>query len=171
MSDNLSAKGLSGGGYEYTWKGCKGLWRCPESTMAELDAEGRIYYTTNGVPRYKRFLDEMEGRPVQSVWDDIQPVVSWSQETTGYATQKPEGLLERIITASSKPGDLVADFFCGSGTTLAVAEKNDRRWIGSDLGRFAIHTCRKWMLDIRVRGGDSMEERGCKPFEVLNLVT
>ena len=74
MSDNLSAKGLSGGGYEYTWKGCEGLWRCPESTMAELDADGRIYYTKNGVPRYKRFLEEMDGRPVQSVWDDIQPV-------------------------------------------------------------------------------------------------
>ena len=169
MSDNLSAKGLSGGGYEYTWKGCKGLWRCPESKMAQLDAEGRIYYTKNGLPRYKRFLDEMDGRPVQSVWDDIQPVVSWSRETTGYATQKPEGLLERIITGSSKPGDLVADFFCGSGTTLAVAEKNNRRWIGSDLSRFAIHTSRKRMLDVRVRDGDSMEERGCKPFEVLNL--
>ena len=169
MSDNLSAKGLSGGGYEYTWKGSRGLWRCPKSTMAVLDAEGRIYYTKNGVPRYKRFLDEMEGRPVQSVWDDIQPVVSWSRETTGYATQKPEGLLERIITASSKPGDIVADFFCGSGTTLAVAEKNDRRWIGSDLGRFAIHTSRKRVLDIRVRARDAIEERGCNPFEVLNL--
>ena len=169
MSGDLSAKGLSGGGYEYTWKGCEGLWRCPESKIAELDAEGRIYYTRNGVPRYKRFLDEMEGRPVQSVWNDIQPVVSWSRETTGYATQKPEGILERIIMASSKPGDLVADFFCGSGTTLAVAEKNDRRWIGSDLGRFAIHTSRKRMLDISVRDGNSMEARGCKPFEVLNL--
>lgn len=169
MSGDLSAKGLSGGGYEYTWKGCKGLWRCPESRMAELDAENRIYYTSNGIPRIKRYLDEMEGRPIQSVWDDIQPVVSWSRETTGYATQKPEGLLQRIITASSNPGDLVADFFCGSGTTLAAAEKNGRRWIGSDLGRFAVHTSRKRMLDIRVRVGDSMDERGCKPFEVLNL--
>ena len=70
---------------------------------------------------------------------------------------------------SSRSGDLVADFFCGSGTTLAVAEKNDRRWIGSDLGRFAIHTSRKRMLDVRVRERGSMEKRMCKPFEVLNL--
>jgi hypothetical protein len=77
----------------------------------------------------------------------------------GYPTQKPEKLLERIILMASKPGDLVADFFCGSGTTLAVAEKLNRRWIGSDLGRFAIHTTRKRLLEIEK----------CKPFELLNL--
>ena len=75
MSDNLSAKGLSGGGYRYTWKGCEGFWRCPETKMRQLDEEGRDFYTKNGVPRLKRFIDEMEGRPFQSVWDDIQPVV------------------------------------------------------------------------------------------------
>src|SRR5262249_1173559 len=80
-------------------------------------------------------------------------------ERTGYATQKPETLLERIVKASSNEGDLVADFFCGSGTTLAVSEKLGRRWIGCDLGRFAVHATRKRLLDIE----------GCKPFEVLNL--
>ncbi|MBT9164602.1 MAG: Modification methylase DpnIIB [candidate division WS2 bacterium] len=80
-------------------------------------------------------------------------------EITGFPTQKPEDLLERIIKASSNEGDLVADFFCGSGTTLAVAEKLGRRWIGSDLSKFAIHTTRKRLLDIT----------NCKPFEVLNL--
>jgi len=169
MSGDLSASGLSGGGYEYTWKGKKGLWRCPESTMARLDAEGRIFYTENGIPRYKRYLDEMEGRPVQSVWDDIQPVVSWSDETTGYATQKPESLLQRAVSASSTPGSIVADFFCGSGTTLAVAERLGRRWIGCDLGRFAIHTTRKRLLELRVKDAKTGEERGCRPFEILNL--
>jgi DNA modification methylase len=82
-----------------------------------------------------------------------------SKEILGYPTQKPEALLDRVIRTSSDEGDLVADFFCGSGTTLAVAEKLGRRWIGTDLGRFAIHTSRKRLLDIS----------GCKPFEVLNL--
>ncbi|MBU4233392.1 MAG: site-specific DNA-methyltransferase, partial [Proteobacteria bacterium] len=95
MSGDISAKGLSGGGYRYTWKGCEGLWRCPESKMRELDEAGRVYYTQNGIPRFKRFLDEMEGRPVQSLWDDIQSVVSWAQEKEEYPTQKPEALLER----------------------------------------------------------------------------
>jgi len=83
----------------------------------------------------------------------------WAGEKTGYETQKPESLLERIVKASSRPGDLVADFFCGSGTTLAVSEKLGRRWIGSDLGRYAIHVTRKRLLGIE----------NCKPLEILNL--
>jgi hypothetical protein len=83
----------------------------------------------------------------------------WAGEKTGYETQKPESLLERFIKASSNEGDLVADFFCGSGTTLAVAEKLGRRWIGCDLGRWGIHVTRKRLLGIE----------NCKPFEVLNL--
>ena len=95
----------------------------------------------------------------RTLWTDISPVNHRRTRRTGYATQKPEALLERIIKASSNEGDLVADFFCGSGTTLAVAEKLGRRWIGCDLGRFAIHTTRKRLLGIE----------GCKPFEILNL--
>jgi adenine-specific DNA-methyltransferase len=90
---------------------------------------------------------------------DINPVQPQSTERLGYETQKPEALLERIIKQSSDPGALVADLFCGSGATLAIAEKLGRCWIGCDLGRFAIHTTRKRLLDIE----------GCKPFEVLNL--
>ncbi len=167
MSDNLSAKGLSGGGYRYTWKGCDGLWRCPVSTMERLDREGRVFYTKNGIPRLKRFIDEMEGRPVQSLWDDIQSVVSWAVETVQYPTQKPEELVERIIRASSKEGDLVADFFGGSGTTAAVAEKTGRRWVTSDLGKFAVHTTRKPLIGVQ----RELKATG-KPFrafEVLNL--
>jgi hypothetical protein len=114
-----------------------------------------------------------KGYPIEDVWnanpvehqltgeqslDSIQ-IKSFSTEKTGYATQKNESVLGRILRASSNRGDLVADFFCGSGTTQAVAEKSGRRWIGADVGRFAIQTTRKRLLDIE----------GCKPFEVLNL--
>ncbi|ABS65803.1 DNA methylase N-4/N-6 domain protein [Xanthobacter versatilis] len=169
MSDNLNAAGLQGGGYPYEWKGIKRTWRCPPETMKRLDEEGKIFYTKNGVPRLKRYLDEAKGLSCQTLWADkaVQYVVSWGQENTGYETQKSESLLSRIIDASSKPGDLIADFFCGSGTTLAVAEKLGRKWIGADLGRFAIHTSRKRMIGVQ-RG---LQEAG-KPyrsFEILNL--
>jgi hypothetical protein len=117
--------------------------------MQELERAGRLVYTKNGIPEYKRYLDESEGVPLQSVWTTIPPVNSQAIEDTGYDTQKPEALLERIIKASSNEDDLVADFFCGSGTTLAVAEKLGRRWIGSDLGRFAIHTTRKRLIGVQ----------------------
>jgi SAM-dependent methyltransferase len=106
-------------------------------------------------------LEELDdrGKLVEDWWSDIATIGYIHSEITGYDTQKPEGLLERIVTASSKPGDLVADFFCGSGTTLAVAERLDRRWIGCDLSRYAIHTTRKRLMDIPNAG----------PFEVLNL--
>ncbi|BAC09034.1 site-specific DNA-methyltransferase [Thermosynechococcus vestitus] len=86
---------------------------------------------------------------MRDVWDDIQSIFRNDQQTTGFDTQKPEALLERIIKASSNEGDLVADFFCGSGTTLAVAEKLGRRWIGVDLGRYAIHTTRKRLIQVQ----------------------
>jgi adenine-specific DNA-methyltransferase len=110
-----------------------------------------------------------EGTLCLDYWDDVPPINQASNERTGYPTQKPEDLLERIITASSTPGSIVADFFCGSGTTLAVAEKLGRRWIGADLGRFAIHTTRKRLLDLRVKDEETGTERGCRPFELLNL--
>jgi len=81
------------------------------------------------------------------VWDDISHMHQKDPQRTGFPTQKPEALLERIIKASSNEGDIVADFFCGSGTTLAVAEKLGIRWIGADLSKFAIHVTRKRMLD------------------------
>ncbi|MBC7077293.1 MAG: site-specific DNA-methyltransferase, partial [Synergistales bacterium] len=147
--DNLTAYGLKGGGYDYEWKGVRKLWRCPIETMQKLEEEGRLYYTKNGVARYKRYLDEMPGAPLSTLWTDIARINSQAEEKTGYDTQKPEALLERIIKASSNEGDLVADFFCGSGTTLAVAEKLGRRWIGVDLGRYAIHTTRKRLIQVQ----------------------
>lgn len=111
----------------------------------KIDEDGRHYIDTY----------------LRDVWDhdETRPRISQSPERTGYPTQKPESLLERIIKASSNEGDLVADFFCGSGTTMVTAEKLGRRWIGCDLGRYGIHVSRKRMLDIE----------NCKPFEVLNL--
>jgi hypothetical protein len=128
--------------------------------MEELYKDGRIVQTAPGrVPRQKRYLDEMPGVPLQDLWLDIQPVQSQSKEVFNYATQKPEALLERVIKLSSNENDLVLDCFCGSGTTAAVAEKLNRRWIACDLGRFAIHSTRKRLLGIP----------NVKPFVVQNL--
>jgi len=86
-----------------------------------------------------------------------------------FETQKPVDLIERVLTLASNPGDLVLDCFAGSGSTLVAAEKLGRRWIGCDLGRFAVHTARKRLLDLKIKDIDSGEERGCRPFEILNL--
>jgi adenine-specific DNA-methyltransferase len=167
MSGDAGAAGLQGGGYDYTWNGVRRVWRLPEKTMARLDSEKRIYYTKNGIPRIKRYLDESDGMPAQDIWSDIESLRSWHNEKAGYATQKPEPLLERIIKASSNEGDLVADFFCGSGTTAAVAEKLGRKWIVSDLGKFAIHTTRKRLIGVqRALKADGKNYRA---FEILNL--
>ncbi|MFN5309420.1 MAG: site-specific DNA-methyltransferase [Candidatus Kapaibacterium sp.] len=130
-----------------------------KATIEKLKKEGRIYVTSNGTLRIKHFLDDAEGYALDDVWTDLPTVNSQAVERVDYPTQKPEALLERIMKASSNEGDLVADFFGGSGTTAAVAEKLGRRWITSDLGRYAIHTARKRFLEIE----------GCKPFEILNI--
>jgi len=165
-ASSLTAAGVRRGETGKPWRGFDPNtigrhWAKLPSEMEELDKQGRIYWPKKdgGWPREKLYLDEREGRAVANIWDDIPPVNSQAKEDTGYDTQKPEALLERIIKASSNEGDLIADFFCGSGTTLAVAEKLGRRWIGCDLGRWAIHVTRKRLLGIE----------NCKPFEVLNL--
>ena len=138
MSDNLSAAGLTGGGYEYEWNGVSRVWRVPKETMERLDREGRVFYTASGMPRRKRYLDEMPGVPLQDVWTDIPPVGSRASERLGYPTQKPEALLERIILSSSNEGDVVLDPFCGCGTAIAVAERLNRRWVGVDITHIAV---------------------------------
>lgn len=120
-------------------------------TQGQIDiwlAENRIVFTSSGYPFVKKYLDEMPGKPVQSIWTDLIPPRS-SRELTGFPTQKPEKLLERIIQASSNPGDLVADFFCGSGTTLVVAETLGRRWLGADASDVAIRIAKERLLKIR----------------------
>ena len=148
MSDNLSASGLSGGGYEYEWKGIKRIWRCPPNTMAKYDEEGKLYYTENGIPRIKRYLDESKGLPGQDIWADIEALRSWHVERLGYPTQKPEALLERIITVSTNEGDTVLDPFCGCGTTIAAAQKLNRRWVGIDVTHLAVALMKNRLTDM-----------------------
>ena len=136
--DNLTAKGLSGGGYTYEYKGSTSLWRVPIKTMKRLDDEGRLHFTSGGGIRLKRYLDEMPGRVIQDVVTDIPPINSQAKERLGYPTQKPITLLERIVRASSNPGDIVLDPFCGCGTTIAAAQQLGRQWIGIDITHLAI---------------------------------
>jgi DNA modification methylase len=113
-------------------------WRWSQEKIDEYLKRGRIVLTKTGRPRYKRYLDESKGIPIGSLWTDIPPVNSQAQERIGYPTQKPEALLERIIKSSSNKGDVVADFFSGGGTSITVAQKLGRRWIGSDISRVAV---------------------------------
>lgn len=113
--------------------------------LDRFDAAGLIYWPKQGagVPRFKQFLDAMPGLPAQDVITDIPPINSQAAERLGYLTQKPLGLLERIITASSNPGDLVLDPFCGCGTTVDAAQKLGRRWVGIDITYLAVDLIEK----------------------------
>ncbi len=151
----------------YELNGHVRTWRWTKDKMDALIKEGRVVFTSSGMPRFKRYLDESKGVPLQSIWSDIKPVNSQAGQDTGYSTQKPEDMLERVILSSSNPDDLVADFFGGSGTTAAVAEKLGRKWITTDLGKFGIHTTRKRLIQVQRE-----LKAGGKPFrafEVLNL--
>ena len=154
MSGDLGSSGLQGGGYEYEWNGVKRIWRIPVESMKKLDQEGRIFYTKNGIPRIKRYLEDAKGLPVQDVWSDIQSLRSWNAERLGYPTQKPLALLERIIHASSNPGDVVLDPFCGCGTAVVAAQKLGRQWIGIDITHLAIGLVKRRLEDAF---GDSLQ--------------
>src|ERR1039458_7312819 len=119
--------------------------------MAELDQLGRIWYpnSLDKRPATKLYLEESRGALVGTVWTEFSAVQASAKERVDYPTQKPEALLEQIIKASSNEGDLVADFFAGSGTTGAVAEKLGRKWIATDLGKFAVHTTRKRLIGVQ----------------------
>ena len=159
--DNLTAPGGGAKGNPiYEFLGVRRYWRYKREKMEELYKAGRVVQPSPGaVPRYKRYLDEMPGLALQDVWVDINAINSQAIEAAGYATQKPEALIGRILKTSSNENELVLDCFCGSGTTAAVAEKLKRRWIACDLGRFAIHTTRKRLLSIP----------NVRPFTVQNL--
>ncbi len=143
----------------YEWRGIKRVWKFSRDRMKRMDEEGLLVYSKTGIPSYKGYLDEMRGVPMQDIWTDISPLMGVSREWVEYPTQKPEALLERIMKASSNEGNLILDCFVGSGTTAAVAEKLNRRWIACNLGRFAIHTTRKRLLGIP----------NVRPFVVQNL--
>jgi len=120
-------------------------WSVRIEEMRRLEAEGRLVYSATGKVYEKRYLDETQGAPLQSLWLDISQIRGMQQtdRTDTYPTEKPEGLLDRVIRASSDPGDLVLDCFIGSGTTAAVAQKLGRRWIGCDVNKGAIQTTSK----------------------------
>jgi DNA modification methylase len=121
--------------------------------MKLLDADGRLHFpdSTDKQIYKKIYLDEYRGQKANNLWADISTLKGQNAEILGYPTQKPEALLERIIECASDEGDLVADFFVGSGTTAAVAEKLGRKWIATDLGKFGVHTTRKRPGEIGVR--------------------
>ncbi len=134
-------------------------WIRPPRELDVLDRKGLVYWPERGgMPRLKKFLSP-KGQPVDNIWTDISPVTSQSSERLGYPTQKPLALLERIVNASSNPGDLVLDAYCGCGTTLAAAQKLGRRWIGIDISQSAIRVVEQ-----------RLKKLGATNFEVHGLV-
>lgn len=144
-------------------------WRWSQQTFDERIKQNPhlIFFTDNNRPRYKRYSDEYEGRKINDLWNDVNLLSSNSKESVGYPTQKPESLLERIIKMSSNEGNIVCDFFVGSGTTASVCEKLNRKWICTDLGKFSIHTTRKRMIGVQREM--KKEGKDYRPFELLNL--
>ena len=149
-------------------------WLYSEERLEELYQKNELVIPSNSDSRIYRkiYLDEYTGQLVQNIWTDIPIVNPMAHERIGYPTQKPEALLYRIIKASSNPGDLVLDCFTGSGTTLTVAEKLDRRWIGVDCGKLAIYTMQKRLLNIAESKdmGNPEKKYGklCKSFALYN---
>jgi DNA modification methylase len=147
MLDKLTAPGFGSRGHPtYEFMGVTRPWVYGKDTMQRLAAEGRVVQPSPGaVPRYKRYLDEVRGVAIGDVWDDISAINSMAKERLGYPTQKPLALLERIISASSNPGDIVLDPFCGCGTAVHAAQKLGRRWIGIDITPLATNLIRDRM--------------------------
>ena len=159
---------------QFEWRGTRPppnrSWGSSLERLEELWANGLILTKADGTPRLdglKTYLDETRGKLLTTVWGDVGRVANTATERLDYPTQKPEALLERIIKASSNEGDLVADFFCGSGTTAAVAERLGRKWIATDLGKFGIHTTRKRLIGVQREL--KAAEKDFRAFEVLNL--
>lgn len=136
----LHTGGLSGGGYRYEFRGFTRVWRYPEERMRALEAEGRIRQARDGagIPERKVYLSESKGRQASNLWSDIKALTGRHRERTGYPTQKPLALYERIIRASSNEGDIVLDPFCGCATTPIAAERLKRQWVGMDIWEGAL---------------------------------
>lgn len=148
LGDLAGPGGAMKGNPRYEVLGVTRHWRFSRERMAELIAEGRVVQPRPGtVPRYKRYLDELSGVPLQDLWTDLPPVAAQAQERLGYPTQKPLALLERIIASSSNKGDVVLDPFCGCGTAVHAAQTLDRRWIGIDVTHLAIALIEQRMKD------------------------
>ncbi len=164
-----------GQGPIYEFRGITRAWRFTKENMLKLESEGRIYQSEGNIPRLKVRLEDTQGMPVQDMWEDINPLNSQAIESSGYPTQKPEALIERIISASSIPGDIVLDCFLGSGTTAAVAQKLGRRWIGADINKGAIQTTIKRLQGVMQEQADLtpqpplLKEMGSQPPEPAQL--
>jgi DNA modification methylase len=148
--------GKPGGDTLYEWTSPTGqvarpypgrYWAYSKAKMEEFAIQGRLVYTKNGMPEYKRYLDEMPGQPLQDIWDDIPPINSQARERLGWSTQKPTELLERIVEISSNPEDVVLDPFCGCGTALVAAQKLGRKWVGIDITYLSIAVMRARLKD------------------------
>ncbi len=150
----------SSGRKVFEFRGVKAPWLYSEENLENFWNEGRIFKTRSGMYRLKVYLKDLPGQIVSDIWVDkeVNPLQGQSYEALQYDTQKPEALLERIIKASSNEGDLIADFFLGSGTTIAVAEKLNRRWIGCELGKVGIQVTRARLV-----------EQQSKPFLIENI--
>jgi DNA modification methylase len=132
----------------YEFLGVTRVWRWTQERMQGEYEAGRVVQTKPGaVPRFKRYLDEQRGRSIGDVWADIPPLNSRAAERLGYQTQKPSALLERIIELSTTPDSVVLDPFCGCGTTIAAAEKLNRRWIGIDITHHATNLIKSRLVD------------------------
>jgi DNA modification methylase len=146
-------------------------WIWSQERINEGMENGKIVFTKNGTPRVKRYLDEKAGNPIGDMWDDeeVTPLSSNAKERkeVNYPTQKPEALIKRIILSTTNENDLIADFFVGSGTTAAIAEKLNRKWLASDVGRFGINTTRKRM--IQVQREKKEKEEDFRSFEIYSI--
>jgi site-specific DNA-methyltransferase (adenine-specific) len=137
--DNLINPNPNRPNLTYEFLGVRKVWRWTKERMQAAYEAGLVVQTKPGsVPQLKRYLDEQRGRPVGDVWTDIDPLNSQAKERLGYPTQKPVALLERIVAASSNPGDIVLDVFCGCGTAIAAAQKLGRKWVGIDITHLSI---------------------------------
>jgi len=147
--DNLTGPGgAAKGNPYYEFLGVSRHWRYSKERMEELYKEGKIIQTKVGnVPAFKRYLDDSKGVEIGTIWTDITPLQATQKEKLGYPTQKPEALMQRIIKASSNEGDVIADFFCGCGTTIAVAQKLNRKWLGADISHLAVRLIVKRLVD------------------------
>lgn len=153
-------------------------WMVPPDELDRLDAEGRIYWPPKGgMPQHKRYREDLKGRAVGDIWIDVDRINPVGNERVGYPTQKPEALLERIITASTDPGQIVLDPFCGCGTTIAVAERLHRQWIGIDISPTAVKVMKRRLdamgaanVDVENLPVTEADLRVLKPFEFQNWV-
>ena len=148
MLDNLQNPNPNRPNLTYEWNGHIRCWRWTRERMQEAHNNGLIGYASNGMPYFKRFLDDLKGPTITDIWTDIAPINSQALERANYPTQKPAELIGRIFAAGSNIGDIVLDCFIGSGTTAAVAQQLGRRWIGCDINKGAIQTASKRLQGI-----------------------